>query len=413
MKRLAITLFVVCSGVLLLAGAAHALTADEQKIADLRSRLAELQRQQDLIRDDLQATQEQKQTLQREITVMQNQIRLVQSQISSTEQKIDLTSSEIDQLTVHISDTQRDIDHKRAAIGRLITVWDERDRESLIADFFRFSGLSDFFHEVQEASTLNTRLLALVEELGQVRMSLEADQAALEDKKSGLEDLSEEYAQRKAGLDHTKYAKDRLLTTTQGQESAYQKQLAELEKQRASLFNELRETELKVVSGGLYIVHITASSVPAKGTKLFQQPLDGGRITQSYGMTAYAKRGAYGGAGHNGVDISAGYGSPIKAIGEGTVVAEGNNKGWGNWAAIQHPNNMTSVYAHMTSRTLKMAGSKVNAGTVIGYEGNTGNVTGAHLHLSLYSDFFTYLKESDGQLYFNYFEGSLNPFDYM
>src|SRR5207249_638923 len=99
-----------------------------------------------------------------------------------------------------------------------------------------------------------------------------------------------------------------------------------------------------VISGGLFIVHITANPIPAKG-QIFQWPEDGYRVTQGYGMTAYAKRGAYGGAPHNGVDMASGYGSPIKAIGDGQIVANGTNDGWGNWVAIKHPNNLVSVYA--------------------------------------------------------------------
>jgi murein DD-endopeptidase MepM/ murein hydrolase activator NlpD len=109
--------------------------------------------------------------------------------------------------------------------------------------------------------------------------------------------------------------------------------------------------------------------------------------------------------------MSAGYGTPIKAIGDGKIVANGTNSGWGNWVAIQHTNNMVSVYGHMSSLSFLKVGTQVTTGTVIGYEGNTGNATGSHLHLSLYREFFTYLKGND--LYFNYFEGSLNPADYL
>jgi murein DD-endopeptidase MepM/ murein hydrolase activator NlpD len=171
--------------------------------------------------------------------------------------------------------------------------------------------------------------------------------------------------------------------------------------------------ELKVVSGGLYIVHVKADVVPPPGTKLFSWPEDNYYLTQGYGYTTYAKRGAYGGAPHNGIDIASGFGTPIKAIGEGQIVANGSNKGWGNWIAIQHPNNMVSVYGHMSSLALLSVGSRVARGQVIGYEGNTGNATGSHLHLSLYREFFTYLKPATGELYFNYFEGSMDPRGYL
>jgi len=138
-------------------------------------------------------------------------------------------------------------------------------------------------------------------------------------------------------------------------------------------------------------------------------------MTQGYGMTTYARRGAYGGAGHNGLDISCGFGSPNLAIGDGQVIANGTNKGWGIWVAVRHPNDMVSLYAHNNSLSSKAAvGGLVKAGDVLGYEGKTGYVTGAHLHLSLYRDYFTYMKGEE--LYFNYgyAEGSaLNPASYL
>ena len=47
---------------------------------------------------------------------------------------------------------------------------------------------------------------------------------------------------------------------------------------------------------------------------------------------------------------------------------------------IAHSQHLTTWYAHMQSRYKVRAGQNVNQGEVIGYEGNTGHSTGAHLH---------------------------------
>ncbi len=68
----------------------------------------------------------------------------------------------------------------------------------------------------------------------------------------------------------------------------------------------------------------------------------------------------------------------------------------------------------MSSLSFLRVGTEVKAGDVIGYEGATGNASGSHLHLSIYKDFFTYISDKkSGQLYFNYFEGTVNPLDYL
>jgi murein DD-endopeptidase MepM/ murein hydrolase activator NlpD len=211
-----------------------------------------------------------------------------------------------------------------------------------------------------------------------------------------------------------------LLVATKGQEAQYQKLLVQIQQQESDFFNQLQELENKVIKGGLYIVHITATSpLPKKGTNLFTAPETNSRITQGYGCTSYArcgnKRGPYSGSPHNGIDWASGLGTPIKAIGDGEIIADGiGDPGWGNWVAIRHPSryNLVSLYAHMSSLVFLPVGTQVKAGQIIGFEGATGKVTGSHLHLSLYKDFFTYVNAT-GVLYFNYFEGTINPLDYI
>ena len=385
-------------------------------MAGLRLKLQELQAEQDRIRQDLSVTQAERQTLQRAINAIQSQIKLVESQIAATNTQIDITHGEIVGVEQGIADTRADMSRKRATIGRMILFLEQRDQEDLVASLFKYAGFAQFFRQLDDVAAVQQKLLAVVDELKEDKATLERYQLTLEAKEDDLHVLSDEAATRRNQLATVRNQQNQVLTQTKGQEAAYQAAISALEKEKEKFFTELRELELKAASGGLFIVHITADKVPAKGTKLFQWPYTGTYwITQSYGYTQYAKRGAYGGAPHNGIDIAAGYGTPIHAIGAGTIVANGTgNPGWGNWLAIQHPNNMVSVYAHMSS-FIHSVGTEVAVGQVIGYEGNTGAVSGSnggyHLHLSLYRDFFTYLKGD--QLYFNYFDGTLNPRDYI
>lgn len=392
---------------------AGATTPDEQRIKDLQAQIDDLERQAAEKRAVIATTQDQADSLKKEITVLKNQVGAIQAEIAATNAKIDKTKLEIGTVQDTIGRTRATMSRKRETVARMVLFLDQRDHENLVAALFKYANLSQFLQQLHDLAGVQSKLLDIITGLKEVKAALETDQHDLESKQSDLERLNVEASQRKASLDGAKYQKDKLLKDTKGQEALYQKQLVDIEKQKAAFFKELRELELKVISGGLYIVHIKADHVPPRGTKLFQWPEDGRHITQGYGMTKYARRGAYGGAPHNGLDVSTGYGSPIKAIGDGTIVANGTNSGWGNWVAIQHPNNMVSLYAHMSSLSSLKVGTQVSTGSIIGYEGNTGNATGSHLHLSIYKEFFTYVKDSDGQLYFNYFEGSVNPLDYL
>lgn len=91
---------------------------------------------------------------------------------------------------------------------------------------------------------------------------------------------------------------------------------------------------------------------------------------------------------HEGLDISGtGKGSPIYAIGDGEVVDASRNtmmgRSAGNCVVIRHSNGYYSAYAHLNSIEVKI-GDIVTARQKIGTMGDTGYVTGVHLHLAIY-----------------------------
>lgn len=85
---------------------------------------------------------------------------------------------------------------------------------------------------------------------------------------------------------------------------------------------------------------------------------------------------------HAGVDIGAGWGSPIVAAADGQVVAAGWAGGYGREVKIAHGGGITSVYGHM-SAIAASPGSFVRRGQLIGYVGSSGLSTGPHLHFEV------------------------------
>jgi murein DD-endopeptidase MepM/ murein hydrolase activator NlpD len=74
----------------------------------------------------------------------------------------------------------------------------------------------------------------------------------------------------------------------------------------------------------------------------------------------------------------------IKSAADGMVIFAGYTVETGYSIAIQHPNNVVTMYKH-NSLLLKKAGSAVKAGEAIAIIGNTGELTtGPHLHFELW-----------------------------
>ena len=85
---------------------------------------------------------------------------------------------------------------------------------------------------------------------------------------------------------------------------------------------------------------------------------------------------------HAGVDIGAGWGSPIVAAGDGQVVAAGWAGGYGREVQIAHGGGIVSLYGHM-SEIVAAAGQLRPRGQLIGYVGSSGLSTGPHLHFEV------------------------------
>ncbi|UGQ09669.1 peptidoglycan DD-metalloendopeptidase family protein [Yinghuangia sp. ASG 101] len=83
---------------------------------------------------------------------------------------------------------------------------------------------------------------------------------------------------------------------------------------------------------------------------------------------------------HTGVDFPAAAGTPIKAVGSGTVVESGWNNSYGNQIVIKHSDGKYTQYGHMKAPSRFKTGDAIRTGQEIGEVGSTGNSTGPHLH---------------------------------
>jgi len=87
---------------------------------------------------------------------------------------------------------------------------------------------------------------------------------------------------------------------------------------------------------------------------------------------------------HHGLDYAAPAGTPVSAIGNGTVTFSGIKGQYGKLVIINHPNGYKSYYGHLSKieKHIKK-GAKIEQGQIIGLVGATGLATGPHLHYEL------------------------------
>ena len=110
------------------------------------------------------------------------------------------------------------------------------------------------------------------------------------------------------------------------------------------------------------------------GSMALSWPLEG-RLSSRYGLRGQAH--------HDGIDIKAPPGTPIRAAEAGRVIHSDNSlAGYGNMVIIKHPGSFSSVYAH-NRRNLVQVGDFVEKGQVIAEVGQTGRASTPHLHFEV------------------------------
>jgi murein DD-endopeptidase MepM/ murein hydrolase activator NlpD len=105
-------------------------------------------------------------------------------------------------------------------------------------------------------------------------------------------------------------------------------------------------------------------------------PLEG-RIGSSFGQREDPINGE--GAFHQGIDIDAPIGTPVRAAADGDVTVADMNAGYGREIILDHGHDVVTVYGHLSAISV-VVGQHVARGQVIGLVGQSGRATGPHLH---------------------------------
>jgi len=87
---------------------------------------------------------------------------------------------------------------------------------------------------------------------------------------------------------------------------------------------------------------------------------------------------------HSGIDLQASIGTPVYAAADGTVSYVGPMSGYGNLVIVNHPNSLSTYYAHLTRAAPGLVvGDELARGSLLGISGCTGTCTGPHLHFEV------------------------------
>jgi murein DD-endopeptidase MepM/ murein hydrolase activator NlpD len=170
----------------------------------------------------------------------------------------------------------------------------------------------------------------------------------------------------KRRLTAARRSKRESLVATRESKAAFLQEAAGLERASAALAASIREAQANRSS-----YTPPSDSTPSAAGLIW--PVNG-PVVSPFGMRW--------GRMHEGIDIAASYGTPIRAAASGRVVYAGWMEGYGNLVAIDHGNGLSTAYAHQSSIAVGV-GQTVSQGATIGYVGCTGHCFGPHLHFEV------------------------------
>lgn len=383
LKKFCVTMLALC---VILASPGRALAAT---LSEMEERQTQLEQEAADLEDKLQSMREDAAQKKEYQATLQQKIDNLQLQIDEARDNIDELNGNITTLTLKLEQSEKEIEDTMQQFKERLVALYKAGNVSTLEILLDSESFSDFATRSEMVKTMTVHDELLMEKIEKYmndtkeeREECEASKKKVAELKKSLEsdqeELNELYAENEAAL--------AAIAEAEGQAEQELEKNAEEREENDQLIKDLiqkqKEEEEKrkqeaASSGGTYTYPSGGGGVEGFNPIW---PLPG----VSYISATY---GGY--PGHKGLDIAGPYGTPIVAAESGTVI-EANNydswgMSWGYYVLIYHNDTFTTRYAHMSTVAVS-SGQYVEKGTIVGYEGATGYVSGPHLHFEVYQD---------------------------
>ena len=285
---------------------------------------------------------------------------LLDQQIANTEAQIANTQAQIDRYAALITQTEAELveaEEKEAAQYELfckrVREMEEQGEVSYWSILFSSDDFSDLLDNALMVEEIMDYDNQVMNELIAIREQIEADKTALETARQEQKDAKAEQEAAKAELKSQQSQVDALITEISGQESQVKAAEAKLQAAANAADAEIRAAEKELAS--------QIANVPSESGFLWPLP---GRYNLSslYGSRKHPVTGKANN--HTGIDVPAPSGTSILACKSGVVTTSTYNNSYGNYVVVSHSDGTSTLYAHMSSRSVSQ-GQTVKQGQVV------------------------------------------------
>ena len=351
------------------AAGARVSQADIDKLEDksdsLANEKAALEKKLSRLSKDKSAALERKKLLDQRIDVVISEIANTEELISNYEQLIAQREEELAQAELEEAD-------QYALFCRRVRAMEERGTISYWSVLFDASSFSDMLSNLDWINEIMSSDQRVIDNLKAAQNDISTRKAELETNKASAENARKDLVNKKSDLTRQYQEAEALVAEIQSNQTEFKAVLAEINAEEERIRKEIVEMSKKLAE------QQAADAAKAGG---YIWPTDSKYITSTVG--GRESPGGIGSTNHKGTDIGrVGYTSPIYAAKAGTVIVSQYSNAYGHYIVISHGSGNTTLYAHLSSRKVKV-GDVVKQGQTIGISGSTGNSTGPHLHFEV------------------------------
>lgn len=368
----------LCAVALLTGNTAPAMAAQvtQADIDALKGDASALDKKQKEIQSKLSGLKDDKAAAVQKKSLLDDQIANTSAKISNTESQISDYNTLIAQAEADLADAQQREEAQYDLFCKRVREMEERGTVSYWSVLFKASSFSDLLGRLDIVNEI-------MDYDRQVIADLQALQAEIEEKKTGLETSKAELVAARAELETQK----KQLSTQRDEANKLVKEIDDNAAEYQAALDDLEAEERRIEQQVKQLQKQLEKQMAAQGKNYntnpggYIWPVDSRYITSTVG--GRNSPGGIGSTNHKGTDIGrVGYTSPVYAAKAGTVIVATRSSSYGNYVVISHGTGNTTLYAHMSSIKVSV-GTYVQQGQTIGITGSTGHSTGPHLHFEV------------------------------
>lgn len=408
-------------------------SAFAESSSTIKARIEALKTQEQAISAQQKEIQQQKAANESDIHDLVGRKNQIDQQIKLTQDSIENKNEQIQEYNLLIAEKQNELndalsqrDELNARYKARIRSMEENGKLTYWSILFKASSFADLLDRVDMINEIAHSDASMIDRIQQVAQQIETTRQDLAAEKVEMEEAKESLADEENQLETQRAEADTLMAELMADHDAYVAAEAKYDSQKESLLAQIATQEAKYqeavsaeekarkeaeaaakaraaaaaaaaarrqssASGGGNSSGSSSSSDSSASSSSgsvstvsrygFSWPCTSRNITCQFGPRYHPITGVY--SNHSGMDIGAGYGSPIYACASGTVTTATYGTAYGYHVVINHGNGFSTLYGHMIRYTVS-PGQYVTRGEVIGYVGSTGWSTGPHLHLTMY-----------------------------